>query len=406
MGRGGMGPGMMGRQREILKEYDKNGDHRLDRAEREAARAGMKNTSGGAGGGPFGPGPGPGRGRGGFPGMRNEPSAPGKKVTPAEVPTYPNAELYDSAVVRTLFLDFEAGDWESELSDFYHTDVDVPAQLTVDGKVYPGVGIGFRGASSYFAVPAGSKRSLNVTIDHTDSKLRLMGYKSLNLLNSHEDSSFLHTVLYLQIARQYTPAPKANFVRLVINGENWGVYTNAQQFDKALLEENYKADKGWRWKVQGSPNGQGGLEYLGEDFARYKQRYSLKSSDAEGEKAWRALVGLCYYLNETEPEHLVAALAPVLDIDSALWFLALEIVLVNNDGYWTRASDYAMFTDAKGKFHILPHDANETFAMNAGGPGGMGGPGGPGGRGMSMGGGRSGIELHPLVGLQERKSVV
>ena len=233
---------------------------------------------------------------------------------------------------------------------------------------------------------------MNLSLDWADSKQRLLGHKTLNLLNSHEDPTFLHTVLYLHIAQQYSPAPKANFVRLVINGENWGVYTSAQQFDKDMLSENYKSSKGWRWKVQGSPGGRGGLEYLGEEFAPYKQIFTLKSSDSDGDKPWRALVGLCYYLNQTEPEHLVEALEPVLDIDSALWFLALEIVLVNNDGYWTRASDYAMFTDAKGKFHIVPHDANETFSANAGGPGGPGG----------FGGGRaSGMELDPLLGMND-----
>jgi hypothetical protein len=43
-------------------------------------------------------------------------------------------------------------------------------------------------------------------------------------------------------------------------------------------------------------------------------------------------------LNETPPERLEAALAPLLDIDGALKFLALDDALVNSDGYWTRAS--------------------------------------------------------------------
>ncbi len=71
-------------------------------------------------------------------------------------------------------------------------------------------------------------------------------YKTLNLLNSHEDPSFLHTVLYSWIARSYIPAPKANLVRVVINGESWGVYVNAQQFDKTFLAENGVTGSGGR----------------------------------------------------------------------------------------------------------------------------------------------------------------
>src|SRR6185437_10051238 len=84
---------------------------------------------------------------------------------------------------------------------------DVAATLIVDGKRYPNVGVHFRGMSSYGMVPAGSKRSLNVSLDMADAKQRLQGYKTLNLLNGHEDGSQLSTVLYSHIARQYLPAP-------------------------------------------------------------------------------------------------------------------------------------------------------------------------------------------------------
>src|SRR5206468_3810245 len=100
--------------------------------------------------------------------------------------------------------------------------------LTVDGKKYSNVGVRFRGTSSYFTVGAGYKRSFNVSLDFVNRKQRLHGYKTLNLLNSHDDPSFLSTVLYSHIARKYIPTPKANLVKVVINGESWGVYVNAQ----------------------------------------------------------------------------------------------------------------------------------------------------------------------------------
>ena len=77
---------------------------------------------------------------------------------------------------------------------------------------------------------------------------------------------------------------------------------------------------------------------------------------------------------------VIAALAPILNVDGALRFLALEMALINGDGYWTRASDYSMYQDVKGRFHLIPHDANETYGPGrAGGPPRGGGPGGPGG---------------------------
>lgn len=357
-----------GQERKIVVQFDKNGDGWLNKEERQVARESLKKDGAGFGrpGGFGGP-----KGRG-------EPGKPGPKVNPADVPTFPKAKLYEPTVLRTLFLEFENADWEAEVQDFHGTDVEVPATLTADGKKYPNVGVSFRGMSSYMGVGAGSKRSFNISIDMADAKQRLYGYKTLNLLNSHDDPSFLSSVLYSHIARQYIPAPKANVVKVVINGESWGLYPNVQQFDKVFLDENYKTTKGTRWKVRGSPGGDGGLSYVGENIADYKRRYEMKSD--ENEKAWKDLIALCRILNQTPPEQLEAALKPILDIDGALWFLALDVALVNNDGYWTRASDYSIYQDNKGKFHIVPHDMNESFGLaGGGGPGGMrGGPPRPG----------------------------
>jgi len=181
--RGGFGPPMQ-QERKLLKQFDKNGDKRLDVAERKAARdwlAAQPATGFGRRGGPFG-------------GGNAEPPAPGKKLTPADVKPLAAAPLYDPGALRTAFLQFEAADWEKELEAFNNTDVDVPATVTIDGKVYKDVGVHFRGMSSYFMVPQGRKRSLNLAFDFADDKQQFAGYKTLNLLNANGDPSFLRPV--------------------------------------------------------------------------------------------------------------------------------------------------------------------------------------------------------------------
>ncbi|MEX2218817.1 MAG: CotH kinase family protein [Phycisphaerales bacterium] len=350
----GMGP--MGQERKLVKDYDKDGDGRLNLEERTEAREFLKTQ--------------PRRAPRGGGGRGQEPAQPGPKVTPGEVETFPKAELYDPGVLRTIFFEFESEDWEAELADFYNTDVEVPATMTVDGVKYPGVGVHFRGASSFFMVPAGHKRSLNVSVDFTDSGQRLRGYRTLNLLNLAGDPSFLSTVLYSALAREHIAAPRANHVRVVINGESWGVYTSVQQFDKTFLTENFGTDKGARWKVKGSPGGSSGLDFIGENIEDYKRRYEMKSG---GAKDWADLLELCRTLSTTPIDELEEALRGRLDVEGALWFLALDAGLANSDGYWTRASDYNIYKDPAGVFHIIPHDVNEAFSTQVG-------PGGPGGQ--------------------------
>lgn len=309
----------------------------------------------------------------------------GRPVAPESVKSFGTAPLYDTSTLRTIFLTFPGNDWEARLADAYRTDVDLPATVVVDGKTYPGVGVHFRGSSSYRMVGPRAKKSLNLAFDFVDDDQRLLGYRTLNLLNGNGDPSFLRTVLYTEIARQYAPIPKANFVRVVINGENWGLYINTQQFNSDLTREAYGVTGGARWKVPGSPRGRAGMEYLGPDVDAYRYLYEIKTKDDP--KSWAALVDMFRVLNETPPAQLEQALAPLLDVDEVLRFLAVEVALVNSDGYWTRASDYNIYMDPKGKFHVIPHDVNEAMSDE-------------GGFGFRFGGG-GGPRLNPLVAIDD-----
>jgi len=397
--RGG-GPGAR-TEHKILKQFDTDSNGRLDASERAAARAELARN------------PAPRRGPGGRGGGRFEPARPGPRLSPSDVPPSTSTDLFDRSVVRTYFLQFENGDWEKELAEFHNTDVEIPAKLTVDGKSYPDVGVHFRGMSSYSMVPAGSKRSLNLSVDFANKDHNLLGHRTLNLLNAHGDASYLRSALFSRIANEYIPTPRANWVRVVINGEVWGLYVQVEQFNRDFTTARFNSKSGVRWKVPGSPGGRGSLAYLGDDPSAYRGIYELKTKDTP--KSWTDLIRLCQVLDTTRASELPAALEPLLDVDQTLAFLALDNALMNSDGYWVRTSDYSIFQDDSGRFHLVPHDFNETFSVQGGpgGPGrrfGPGGPPGPDGRGGFEGpgggpgpirrggpGGASGIELDPLV---------
>src|SRR5262249_20843827 len=147
----------------------------------------------------------PGGPRGGFPGPNEnqEPPRPGARLSPADVKSFPEAPLYDPQTLRTFFIEFEEADWEKELADFYQTDVEVPARLTVDGQTFADVGVHFRGKSSFMMVPEGRKRSLHLSLDYVHAGQQFAGYRTLEFFNSHEDPTFLRTVLSYQIERDY-----------------------------------------------------------------------------------------------------------------------------------------------------------------------------------------------------------
>ena len=363
---GFFGGGSGRREVALVDRFDADGNGRLDAAERREARDAV----------------GVGRQRRG---RQAAQVRTGAALSPGDVTAYPDRDFYDPGVVRTLFLTFESDDWESELEAFYNTDVEVSATLVVDGETYPDVGVHFRGNSSYRQIPTGYKRSLNLKVDWVHERADIDGYQTFNLLNSHEDPTYIRTVLFNEIARQYIAAPKANFVRVVINGEDWGIYVNAQQFNGDFVREWFDTRDGVRWKVPGSPRSNGGLEYFGESQASYRRVFELDTVDQP--KAWTDLIQLTRILNQTPPAQLGSALGPILDIDDVLWFIALDAVFVNGDGYWVRNSDYHLYQDVNGRFHPIPHDTNETFNGLQ--------------RGAGFGGRRGGVTLDPLDGLTD-----
>lgn len=365
--------GFGGPELELVDRFDEDGNGRLDAAERLAARRWLGPAASSQRG----------FGRRRF-GSSGSPS-PGRSLTPDEVAIHEDAPLYDTGTLRTIFLRFENDDWADELAAFYNTDVEVPATVVVDGLTYQDVGVHFRGASSYMMVGASSKKSLNLSFNFVHDGQRLRGYRTLNLLNGNGDPSFVRTVLYSEIAGHYLPTPRTNFMHVVINGESWGVYVNAQQFNSDFARDWFDSSKGARWKVPGSPRGRAGMEYLGESLAPYQRLYEIKTRDDP--EVWAELIHMFRVLNETPLAELDEALSPLLDIDGVLRFLALEVSLVNSDGYWTRASDYSIYQDKGGQFHVLPHDFNEALSEESGFGFRFGGGGGP--------------TLDPLVGLDD-----
>jgi spore coat protein CotH len=367
-GGGGRGPSR-GAELVLVPRFDANGDGMLIGEERRAARAEVKKERG------------EGRDQGGEAPVTDQ----GKAVSLNDVEEYPGVDLYDPSVIRTFFLELPQGDWEDELADFYRTDVLVPGTLVVDGDSYPSVGVSFRGNSSFFTVSKGKKRSINLVMDFADGDQTLGGFRTLNLLNAHTDPSFLREVTYNHVARNYIPAPKANFVRVVINGEDWGIYVNSQQMNKDFTAEWFGTRQGVRWKIRAG-GGARALNYNGDDPEAYKSLYEAKSN--ENDRAWADLIRVCRDLETIPTEGLDQRLDRILNVDRALWFLAMDNVLIDSDGYYTRGSDYMIYQEPKfGRFHLLPYDSNETFRY----------PGG-GGRGGGTAIRVEGVQLSPFAG--------
>ncbi len=278
-------------------------------------------------------------------------------------------DFYDPEVIGEVRIYFERSDWDFLLDSLKRAGHKerVPARVVVNGVELQQVGVRYKGNSSYFNVRkyGHTKLPFNLRANAFVKGQRFPGgYKTIKLSNGFRDPSFIREVLSYEIARQYMPASRANFIKVYVNDVYLGLYTNTESVNEDFLENYYKdhnntffkCDPEWHARQkEGCPESdKASLQYIGDDPGCYAAYYERKS---ERKKDWEYLIELCYILNK-EPERI----EEVLDVDMALWMLAFNSLLVNLDSYTGRlCHNYYLYRLPDGRFTPIVWDMNLSF---------------------------------------------
>jgi hypothetical protein len=291
----------------------------------------------------------------------------------------PSSGLYDRNVVQSVYLNFAQPNYWTLLSNNYASETLLAADMIYDGVTYYNVGVRFRGNTSYQQISNSQKKSFAVEMDFMTPDQNLLGYDDLKFNNGHQDATFMREVLYCRMAAKYTPVAKANYIHLYLNNEDWGLYPNIQAIEKTFLKEWFVSNNGARFRATtdapmggggpgGGPNwgdGTAGMNYLGADTTVYAQYYTLKSSDLIT-NPWQMLVNAFYQLSLANADN-TAVLEQYIDVDRALWFLAVENIFTDDDSYLMKGKmDYMIYIDHEtGRTFPMEYDGNSTFVFNA-----------------------------------------
>ncbi len=284
----------------------------------------------------------------------------------------PDPGWYDLDSVRLVNLQFPQSNYWSLLQANYTSETLIPATLSVGNIILDSVGVRFRGNTSYTSIPNSQKKSFAIETDFVVGGQELMGYRNLKFNNAHSDASFMREVLYNRLAMRHIPIAKASFIRLSLNGQDWGLYPNIQAVDKAFLDEWFLSNDGplirATRQTTGIPgggwgDGTAGMNFLGVDTNLYKNYYYLKSSDLA--YPWTYLMRACSVLAQTNAGSIDTAQA-YLDIDKILWFLAMENIFTDDDSYVYKGKmDYIVYYEPEtGLTTPLEYDGNSTFTTN------------------------------------------
>jgi hypothetical protein len=264
--------------------------------------------------------------------------------------------FYDLATIQKIEIQFSQSDWDYQM-DTAKAGAEgyiMADWVKLNGEQFDSVGVKYKGNSSYNA--SNTKNPLHIALDEYVSQ-QYQGISDIKLGNGYSDPSFIREVLSYEILSNYMECPRANFAQVYINGEYYGVYSNAESISKQFCSERFGVAGGTLVKcnpvLNPSPSNKSNLKYIsGADSTGYYNYYEIKSN-----YGWAALKDLCDSVTNTP-----SSLDNVVDVDRFIWMLAFNNVLVNLDSYsGAFCQNYYLYRDNTNRFNPIVWDLNMAF---------------------------------------------
>lgn len=270
-------------------------------------------------------------------------------------------DFYDVSKIRDIKVTLSEKNWVDALDSMkIYGEEMLLGTVNIDGNTYKNVGIRYRGSKSFKI--GGKRNPYLIKLNHIHKDQNHLGQSSIKLSSALRDPSMIREVLSYEIARQYMPAPKANYARLQINGAYRGIFVNIQSIDKGFLTENFGSAENVLFKA-GSPSQKmkshkgcrkgtfASLQYE-DNIQCYFSNFELKTASG-----WDELIKLTETLNKNTKE-----IGTILDVDKTLWMLAFNNVLVNLSSYTgAKSQNFYLYQDNHGRFVPVVWDLNLSF---------------------------------------------
>ena len=278
-------------------------------------------------------------------------------------------KLYDDTRVSSMYLLLNPDSLQVMINDKVNDRYMAADFIFDDGNTrdtVPTVGLRLRGNTSLHA----QKKSFKISFNEYVPGRRYEGVKKVNLRGSHNDPSCIGEKIWFEIAESAgDPERRASFVRLYINDEYRGLYTNLEEVDKEWLERAYAdADSGNLYKCTWPAD----LQYLGPQQSAYtsilnnpaERAYDLVTNDATNYYA--GFINMVRILNlpTTTPAYR-DTLEKVLDVESVLRGFALNIATGHWDDYFYNKNNYYLYEHpVTGRFSFFSFDTDNTMGID------------------------------------------
>lgn len=226
------------------------------------------------------------------------------------------------------------------------------------------VGIRLRGNTSLGA----QKKSFKISFNEFTPGASYQGIKKINLRGQHNDPTMIREKLFYDVwEKAGMPQRRTAFVRLFINGQYRGLYTNVEEIDKQWLDRAYGDNDGNLYKCTWPAD----LAYLGSNQQTYKnilnnpttRAYDLVTNESEDD--YSDLVNLITQLNQPVNGNFAGNIQQTINVNAVLKAYAIDIATGNWDDYFYNKNNYYLYNNPEtGRFEYMTFDTDNTFGVD------------------------------------------
>lgn len=227
-----------------------------------------------------------------------------------------------------------------------------PAQMVFTTKNGPSanleVGLRLKGGLGSYRDLNG-KTGFKVKMNFSVKGQRLYGIKKFTFNNMVQDPSMLHEAMTYRIFRAMgVPAPRVGYVRVYVNGVDYGLHLNIETYDSVSL-------KRWFTSTQHLYEG----SYWVQDII--DSQYQSLQVD-EGDLNNRSDLAALSATNNLSGADWFREVQKYLDLNEFVKEMAVERYTGHWDGYaWTIKNNYYAHSTNNGLFTILPWGTDQTL---------------------------------------------
>ncbi len=226
------------------------------------------------------------------------------------------------------------------------------ADITIDGKIIPSVGIRTKG---FIGSLNPERPSLKVKFDEYLDQSPVEGLDRLTLNNNVQDESLASQYLtYKLFNKAGVPAPRINHAKVTVNGEYLGIYAHVESVRGPFIKRHF-----------GDYSGE---FYEGTIADFYPQAVeNIEAKNKHSKKNRTQAKKLAQILESKESFNLVKA-EKYVNVDQFIKFWAMETLLGFWDGYTNNQNNYYAYSSPKDdmRFHFIPWGADGAFTEGRG----------------------------------------